>query len=321
MFKHLFLYIAPVVFIYLLSAVCFPNGRFHIRQFSLLGMTVLTVFTLAFGPFLNHLPQVFRRLFPFQRGLCHAYWAPNFWALYLFFDRCFGQVSRIFAPTIDFSHSSTRGLVGDINFHFLPTIHPIHTFMLSVILMSPFLFVLWKRSGQWNTLIHCILLCGFVSFLVGWHVHEKAILTVWVPFSLVALDSLKLAQTYFFFSILSTYSLFPLLFEPLDTALCWSLLATFHAFLYTLFYCRYQQVKPQDGFIVPKPVVYYTLFIIPLECFRHFIHPLFLKETLPFLPLMLISTYCAFGFLCIFGYLSYTFFQCYFSKKEKKKLT
>uniref|UniRef100_A0A9L0RL07 Alpha-1,3-glucosyltransferase n=1 Tax=Equus caballus TaxID=9796 RepID=A0A9L0RL07_HORSE len=97
-FKHIYLYVAPAYGIYLLRSYCFtankPDGSIRWNSFSFvrlisLGLTVFLVSALSLGPFLalNQLPQVFSRLFPFKRGLCHAYWAPNFWAVYNALDK------------------------------------------------------------------------------------------------------------------------------------------------------------------------------------------------------------------------------------------
>jgi alpha-1,3-glucosyltransferase len=140
------LYIAPAYFIYLLRGYCFPSDQAitwikGFKRLFTLGACVLLVFLVSFGPFLyyNQLPQVISRLFPFKRGLCHAYWAPNFWALYSFLDRVLIALGkRLFPAYLDYLKdtnlsSATRGLIGDSQFFILPNILPIHTLILTVV--------------------------------------------------------------------------------------------------------------------------------------------------------------------------------------------
>lgn len=90
--KHIYLYISLAYFVYLGRAYCLdPKNILRIRFFNIikLGVSVVCVFAAAFGPFAmwGQLDQLKSRLFPFSRGLCHAYWAPNVWAIYSFVDR------------------------------------------------------------------------------------------------------------------------------------------------------------------------------------------------------------------------------------------
>jgi len=67
-----------------------PNGwSIQFQNLMSLAQAVLLVFTVSFGPFalMRQIPQVLSRLFPFTRGLNHAYWAPNVWALVTALDR------------------------------------------------------------------------------------------------------------------------------------------------------------------------------------------------------------------------------------------
>ena len=90
--KHIFLYVGPVYFIYLLRShcgACFQPPRLFIWPLMKLATTVVGTFLVLLSPFLSlaQLLQIGQRLFPFGRGLTHAYWAPNCWALYNTLDR------------------------------------------------------------------------------------------------------------------------------------------------------------------------------------------------------------------------------------------
>jgi len=90
--KHIYAYLAPAYIVFLLRAYCLsPKSVFRIQLLNCVKLAsgIAAILGVAFGPFAirQQIPQILSRLFPFSRGLCHAYWAPNVWALYSFTDR------------------------------------------------------------------------------------------------------------------------------------------------------------------------------------------------------------------------------------------
>jgi len=131
-------------------------------------------------------------MFPFEgRGLCHAYWAPNIWALYNTVDKIAVMAWTTLAPSSFASSASlsntTRGLVEAFRHAVLPEVTPRHTAVLSVLAMLPALRHTWLRPDP-REFAQSAGVCALAAFLFGWHVHEKAVLTATLPLALAVLE-------------------------------------------------------------------------------------------------------------------------------------
>lgn len=146
--KHIFIYFAPAYFIYLLRSYCFngTQGSSVIMRISKLGTVVLGITGLSLGPFYDQLPQLLSRLFPFKRGLSHAYWAPNFWALYNFIDKVAAILLQ--RKSSNGGVTTSSGLVQTFDHEVLPNITPAITFALTGLMMLPCLVKLLILSGN-----------------------------------------------------------------------------------------------------------------------------------------------------------------------------
>ncbi|KAK7359451.1 hypothetical protein VNO77_01411 [Canavalia gladiata] len=324
-FKHLFAVAAPVYFVYLLRHYC--RGGI-IRGFSrllIMGGVVTAVFASAIGPFfhLGQIQQVIRRLFPFGRGLCHAYWAPNFWVFYIMSDKGLAFIFRKLGFNIQMPAASfTGGLVGDSSpFSILPQITPPMTFIVVLLALSPCLFKAWKNP-QPKMISRWIAYAYTCGFLFGWHVHEKASLHFVIPLAFVAAQTPEDARHYFLLSIVSCYSNFPLLFEAQEYPIK-VLLLLLHSILmwsgFSTIFCDGAETRAptahsnkkvdrsgsegdlsaavKKGFVVGWIDRIYLVGLVVVEIWGQFLHPLLLGDKLAFAPLMLISIYCAFGIM------------------------
>lgn len=102
-------------------------------------------------------------------------------------------------------------------------------------LLQIFLIKLWIVPS-YRSFVCALTLSGYTSFMFGWHVHEKAIMLVLVPFRyvglvgtgnrkfLIALRSLIAAENHAHFrtfviaSVAGIFSLFPLIFTTAGKA-------------------------------------------------------------------------------------------------------
>ena len=203
--KHLFVPLAPLFALYLLLCHATGPSIYHkLYRVAELVTVAITALTIAFGPFAladmvdpwRQVKQIFNRLFPFGRGLVHAYWAPNVWALYMFADRLLLKVHRICGLHIaagtkassaltESSATATSGLVGDYAPAVLPKVGPLLSLSLVLLSMLPALYAVYRRPNP-HTLLRGAAYCSLCSFMLGYHVHEKAVM---VPQTLLALLS------------------------------------------------------------------------------------------------------------------------------------
>ncbi|PRW44369.1 putative dolichyl pyrophosphate Glc1Man9 c2 alpha-1,3-glucosyltransferase [Chlorella sorokiniana] len=319
-FKHIFLYAAPAFFVYMLRRYC--RGPQAVLRFVALGTIAAGVLGLSFGPFVaaGQLPQLLRRLFPFARGLCHAYWAPNVWALYAAADKVLSLALGRRGTTA----TMTGGLVGVAEFAVLPQIGSGATALWTLAAMAPCLLRLWRRPEP-RAFPAAVLYCTLCSFMLGYHVHEKAILMVTVPLAVMAAaglmpDGRRAAADFLFLSTVGTYSLFPLLFEPEEYPIKVLLLVTFNVIAATWLPqlpletdkaaggskgCKrggnHGSSRAASGSSGALPLIpwerLYLWGLVALELATSWVLPLLLGERLPFLPLMAVSLYCSLGML------------------------
>ena len=261
--KHIFAFAAPAMAAHLLAQHAWAEWQWigsidrvgASRRVFAFAASAAAVTALSFYPIwrAGAMQAMLARLFPFGRGLSHAYWAPNFWAIYNFVDKCALVAARrvglggYFPAPVGYMAGGMAGHggTGEQTHAVLPTVTPAIALAAVLVSMAPGVVehsrTRWprdrstslaqlRRGWQLQRHVHLLRLTAHVTlcaFMFGWHVHEKASLMVTVPLALaLALDTSTLAGEegrrrfvfhageYVFVATVANYALSPLLFQP-----------------------------------------------------------------------------------------------------------
>ncbi|GFY90371.1 ALG6, ALG8 glycosyltransferase family [Actinidia rufa] len=276
-FKHLFAVAGPVCFVYLLRHYCREGG-----------LGVRAVGGYGDGG---------------RGGFCGSLWAICvFWA-----DKGLAFVLTKLGFTIQVPTASfTGGLVGDSSpFAVLPRVTPLITFVLVLVALFPCLIKAWRNPQPSMMITRWVAYAYTCGFLFGWHVHEKASLHFAIPLAIVATQSMEDARHYFILSIVSCYSLFPLLFEAQEYPIKVLLLLLHSILMWFGFSSQFSQItsakaratgqkkgdksglKESPGTVMQKQAfsigwigTSYLFGLLVVETWGRFLHPIFLDESL-----------------------------------------
>lgn len=276
--KHLYLTLAPLYAFYLLRRYCMnESGSFQLVRFLILALVTASTLLIFFIPFLltpdpsATMAQMLRRLFPFSRGLVHDYWAANVWALYMVFGKALqfisrkqGRISRILTSLVPSLH--------------MPDVSPRSAAILLLLGLVPGMWQSWKAASQRDStkLVHAIVYSSLTSFMLAYHVHEKAIMTTLLPLTLLCYSDTRLFLRTSTFGLLG---LFPLLFRPVELLLKVTSYFGYFSLLPSEKQGKQTYLELRRWLVVVGVMV--VLEVMPIQ------------GKLEFLPLMLTSVICA----------------------------
>lgn len=149
--------------------------------------------------------------------------------------------------------------------------------------------------------IYSVTLSAFESFLFGWHVHEKAVMIILVPLSLISLDSEINMRAYILLTFSGTISLFPLLYKMEESPIKYAIFGMWFLLIPPLL--QKQLPQSQKVYAIDKILfIYYGLLSLVL------IIPYFIPSY-EFISLMAISVYCSVGIITSFCLVLYSYFS------------
>ena len=306
--KHLYVYAAPVYAAQLLVGYVLGGVGIgaRLRRAAACAGVVVGMAAVSVGPLLvaggaGALRAMVSRLFPFGRGLLHAFWAPNAWALYAAADKTLATAARLVGAGAGVAGAGaglTGGLVGEGagGFAMLPGVPPAVALACVLLAVAPAVAALALRArvdgGGWRAFGRAVAFANLSGVMFGYHVHEKALITVLVPMVVDGLHCDWGSRAFVLLSGVACASCATLLHAPREAPLRACLLAA-------SLVCVPAAVRAARGG-APVPLAAheraYLLGLAAVEAYAQVGHAaLFGAGVLPFAPLMLVSVYGALG--------------------------
>lgn len=294
--KHTILPLIPTISMYIIAKL--PRRALPaLRTLSCLAMTTAATLLLPWLPFYisggrQYILQIITRLFPFERGLLHANWAPNWWALYAAFDRVL-----LIAYPKPHSFSTTVGHIGARSpFAYLPNPTPAVCTTLILLSITPILVKLHRNPTPHN-LLACCSYNLLAAFTFGWHVHEKSVLLALFPLTLCAASRASYMWPFALLSLSSQMALLELVRRPMESVVM------------LMHFCAYHTHVLAEGKWDTRRRVALTLYCIGLAGVQGYagvggVHTAMFDDKMQFLPILLVSVYCGVGVLAAFGALA-----------------